>query len=62
MKLNIKKKTLGRIKKGLLRITPFNEVFNNAEKMKFPLSIFSINVTKFAGKCGLVTFTEEFFN
>ena len=33
-----------------------------AQKMKFSIKDFSVNVTKFAGTAGLVTFTEKIVN
>ena len=32
------------------------------KKQSFPISISSVNVTKFIGNCDLVTFTEEILN
>ena len=35
---------------------------NTAQKIKFYIKIFSVNMTKSARNCGLVTFNEEALN
>ena len=40
----------------------FNKLNSTAQKMGFPLGVSSVNVTKSAVSCDLVTFTAEIFN